>query len=84
MAELMSRRSFTMLTTGLVLGSATDMKAAEDKPKAAAVPTEAPFERDYPAPSFKPSWKKAQINRTQVQDFVIFGHSDLPMVKKMM
>jgi len=89
MSELMSRRSFATLTTGLVLGSATDMNAADDKPKAdvpkpAASPTEAPFERDYTAPSFKPSWKKPQINRLLVQDFVIFAHSDPEMAKKLL
>jgi hypothetical protein len=56
------------------------MSAADEKP---AGPSEAPFERDYTAPSFKPSWKKPQINRTLVQDFVIFAHSDLEMTKKL-
>ena len=51
-----------------------------DDPK----PTEAPFERDYPAPTFKPSWKKPQINRQLVQDFVIFAHSDPDMTKKLL
>ena len=31
-----------------------------------------------------PNWKKPQINRIQVQDFVIFAHSDLDMTKKML
>src|SRR5205807_3056783 len=47
-------------------------------------PIEAPFERDYPPPTFKPGWKKPQINRLLVQDFVIFAHSDLDMTKKML
>src|SRR5262249_36577577 len=88
MSELMSRRSFTTLTTGVVLGSAAVLQAADDKPKAdppkTTGPIEAPFERDYTAPSFKPSWKKPQINRLLVQDFVIFAHSDLAMVKKLL
>jgi len=89
MSELMSRRSFATLATGVVIGSAADLKAADDKAKAdaakpAAGPTEALFERDYTAPSFKPSWKKPQINRLLVQDFVIFAHSDLEMVKKLL
>ena len=90
MSELMSRRSFATLATGLVAGSAADLQAADDKVKADAAkpaagkPTEAPFERDYPVPSFKPSWKKPQINRLLVQDFVIYAHSDLEMVKKLL
>ena len=84
-----SRRSLTTLTAGLVLGCAADLKAAEDEPKAdspkvPAGPTEAAFERDYPAPSFKPSWKKPQINRQLVQDFVVYAHSELDMAKKLL
>src|SRR5262245_41790484 len=48
------------------------------------VPVEATFERDYPKPGFNPSWKNPQINRLLVQDFVIFAHSELPMVKKLL
>ena len=48
------------------------------------VPAEAAFERDYPKPGFNPSWKNPQLNRTLIQDFVIFGHMDLPMVKKLL
>ncbi len=47
-------------------------------------PIEASFDRDYPAPGFKPSWKKPQINRLFVQDFVIYAHSELDMVKKLL
>jgi hypothetical protein len=72
----------------MVLGSAAGLRAADDKPKIDSSkspgPVEAPFERDYTAPSFKPSWKKPQINRLLVQDFVIFAHSDLEMVKKLL
>lgn len=46
-------------------------------------PREAPFSRTYDAPGFKPSWKHPQLNRELVQDFVIFAHSDLEMVKKL-
>jgi len=81
MAEPISRRSFTALTAGLALGSAADLAAA-DAPKPVG-PTEAPFERDYPPPGFKPSWKRPQLNRLLVQDFVIFAHSDLDMTKKL-
>ena len=56
------------------MGTAANLLAGDEaKPPS---PIEAPFERDYPPPGFKPSWKKPQINRLQVQDFVIFAHSD--------
>src|SRR5262245_36358427 len=84
MSDLPSRRLFATLAAGLVLGSAADLAAADDEPKAPAGPTEGPFERDYPPPGFKPSWKKPQLNRLLVQDFVIFAHSDLGMVKKLL
>jgi hypothetical protein len=90
MTEPISRRAFATLATGTVLGAAAaEVPAADDKPKAdpdkaPAGPTEAAFERDYPPPGFKPSWKKAQINRLLVQDFVVFAHSDLDMVKKLL
>jgi hypothetical protein len=89
MSELFSRRSFATLTTGLVLGASADLLAADDAPKAdppkpVPGPTEAPFTRDYQAPGFKPAWKKPQLNRLAVQDFVIFAHSDLAMVKQLL
>ena len=85
MSDPLSRRTFVPLAAGLALGATTPMQA-DDKPKTPAPdgPTEAPFERDYPAPGFKPSWKKPQINRLLVQDFVIYAHSDLPMTKKLL
>jgi hypothetical protein len=93
MSDPISRRSFSSMTAGVVVGSAAvtaaDLAAADDKPRAgtpqvAAGPVEAPFERDYSPPSFKPSWKKPQINRLLVQDFVIYAHSELDMVKKLL
>jgi hypothetical protein len=86
MSDPISRRTFAALTTGFVLGTATDLKAADDKakPEPSKGPLEAPFERDYPAPGFKPGWKKPQINRLFVQDFVIYAHSDLGMVKRLL
>jgi hypothetical protein len=89
MSNPISRRAFTTLTSAFVLGSATggavaDEKPKTDPPKAPAGPTEAAFERDYPAPEFKPSWKKPQLNRLLVQDFVIFAHSDLDRVKQLL
>src|SRR5438270_1888207 len=85
MADDLSRRSFAAaVTTGVVLGSAAQASAADEKPKAAPAPIEAAFERDYPAPGFKPSWKKPQVNRSLVQDFVIFAHSELDLARKLL
>jgi hypothetical protein len=89
MSDSLSRRSFAALSAGFVLGSGVGPAAADDKPKidppkAPAGPTEAPFERDYLAPAFKPSWKKPQINRLLVQDFVICAHSELGMTTKLL
>jgi hypothetical protein len=49
-----------------------------------AGPREAAFERDYPAPDFNPSWRNPQINRTMIQDFVIFAHSNIDMTRKLL
>ena len=91
MSERISRRSYNALTAGLMIGSITDFVLGDDavpatppKPVTPASPVEAPFERDYPAPDFKPSWKKPQLNRLLVQDFVIYAHSDLEMTKKLL
>lgn len=85
MSNSISRRSFTTLGTGLVLGAGSGATTAgETQPKPTDGPTEAPFKRDYPAPRFKPSWKRPQINRLFVQDFVIYAHSDLAMVTKLL
>lgn len=93
MSDFLSRRSFATLAAGAAFGSAAFL-AAEDKPATPApmpmgdpmqpaVPTEAPFERDYEAPKFKPSWKRPQINKLLIQDFVVFSHTDLDMTKKL-
>jgi hypothetical protein len=79
MSDPISRRTFAPLAAGLALGAAAN---ADDAPPPG--PTEAPFERDYAAPGFKPSWKKPQLNRLLVQDFVIYAHGDLPMTKKLL
>ena len=89
MPDPMSRRSFSTLTAGLALGSATVGTAADNAPKSQTLvtpghPTEARFERTYSPPGFKPSWKKPQLNRLLVQDFVIFAHSELDMMKKLL
>ncbi|MDE0935728.1 MAG: hypothetical protein OSA89_07415 [Mariniblastus sp.] len=83
-----SRRKFAAATSfGLVTACTQRSFATQDAPAQKVDkngPREAIFERDYDAPSFKPGWKKAQVNRTMAQDFVIYAHSDLPMVKKLL
>lgn len=88
MADLFSRRSFAALAASSVVATATGLRA-QDPPAAAdlpqpRVPTEAAFERDYEPPQFKPSWKREQINRLLIQDFVIFAHMDLEMTKRLL
>jgi hypothetical protein len=89
MRDPISRREFSTLSVGLVAAAASSVGAAESSPhgdgaKTAGGPVEAPFERDYAPPSFKPSWKNPQLNRLLVQDFVIYAHSDLAMVKNLL
>src|SRR6187551_836207 len=88
-----SRRAFTAIASGVLVGgiaraASAQEKPAQDPPPAAPTPPsgpkEAAFTRDYAAPNFKPSWKKEQLNRQLVQDFVIYAHSDLEMVKKLL
>src|SRR4029453_1776100 len=81
-------RSFAGLAAGVVLSAGT-CRAADDQSPAGTTlttphPVDASVERDYPAPGFTPSWKKPQINRLMVQDFVIYAHSDLDMVKQLL
>jgi hypothetical protein len=79
MTDPITRRAFGLAAAG-TLGVAMSADAGDP----AAGPTEAKFERDYAAPSFKPKWGKPQLNRLLVQDFVIFAHSDLAMTKKLL
>ena len=85
MNEPFTRRAFAALSTGLLVGAAKDAlaqtPAAPEPPKG---PIEAPFARDYDAPKFQPGWKKPQLNRQMAQDFIIYAHSDLEMVKKLL
>jgi len=85
MAEKVTRRGFGM-AAGVALAGSTSLTVCGqgDSATPKSGPVEAAFERDYEAPSFKPSWKKAQINRMLAQDFVIYAHSDLEMVKKLL
>ena len=83
MSEPIDRRTFTTaLAASVVLGS--EAVGAEPAPMPHGKPTEATFERDYPVPGFNPRWAKPQINRLLVQDFVIYAHMDIPMVKKLL
>ena len=84
MSDSITRRVFSTFSAGFVLGSASELTAAETAPFPHAVRTEAPFERDYPKPGFNPSWKKPQINKLLVQDWVIFAHMDLAILKKLL
>lgn len=87
MADFLSRRLFTAMAAGAVVGTARGEADEPKKPEPTKVgvgPVEAPFERDYTPPAFKPSWKVPQTNRQLVQDFVLFAHMDLPMVKKLL
>ncbi|WP_309711840.1 hypothetical protein [Armatimonas sp.] len=79
MSQPISRRKLATLASGLFVASHA---SAQTTPEGG--PIEAPFARDYDAPKFKPGWKKPQVNRQLAQDFVIYAHSDLDMVKKLL
>ena len=66
MDEGITRRVFHATLVGAALTGAA-IGAQADEP-----------ERDYPAPTFKPALKKPRLGGTFIQDFVIFGHYDLP------
>jgi hypothetical protein len=54
---------------------------------AASAPSLAPGrddERDYPAPKFQPKFAKPLLGLTLVRDFVIFAHSELEMVQRLL
>ena len=96
MSRRLSRRVFAGSLAGIALTTplafSQDDKTQDEEGNSAekddaAVepgPVEAPFERDYEPPKFKLSWKKPQINRQLASDFIIFAHSDLEMVKKLL
>lgn len=93
MTHRINRRSFAAATVGM-LGATCAARAfgQDNKQQDAAAteatqprgPVEAEFERDYPEPDFQPRWAKPQINRTMAQDFVIYAHMDLDMVKQLL
>ncbi|MBN9121560.1 MAG: ankyrin repeat domain-containing protein [Planctomycetes bacterium] len=86
MSEPVDRRTLAAtFAASVVLGrEAIGAETPEVAPMPHTKPVEAAFERDYPAPGFNPSWRKPQINRQLVQDFVIYAHMDLPMVSKLL
>lgn len=83
MSDQISRRTFATMAASLAFCAVTGRAWGQAEPQRSG-PKESPFERDYPAPGFNPSWKKQQINRVLVQDFIIYAHSDLDMVKKLL
>lgn len=87
MPESLSRRSLCKWSATAALTPLAGLALAQDPtqdPNKPRVPVEAPFTRDYPEPEFKPSWKKPQLNRAMLQDFIIYAHSDLDMTKKLL
>ena len=83
----LDRRSFVALAAGAVAGEAASAAEVAPMPRVAGAPlgpTEQAFERDYTPPNFTPSWKRPQLNRLVVQDFVVFAHMDLDMTRKLL
>ena len=83
MSDSMSRRSLCKWSASAAITSLAGFALAQDPTKPPTA-TEAAFTRDYPAPGFNPRWKKPQINRLMLQDFVIYAHSDLAMTKTLL
>lgn len=81
MAAVPSRRS--VLVTASLAALSPKLLGQQSGAKQAS-PVEAAFVRDYPEPGFKPSWKTPQLNRSLLQDFVIYAHSDLDMTRKLL
>lgn len=78
MDQPISRRAFAAVTASAALAAALPAQTPQGGP------VEASFVRDYPEPGFKPGWKRPQINRLMVQDFVIYAHLDLEIVKTLL
>lgn len=83
MPDSISRRSLVKWSALAPLTGATALAFGQE-PAKPPVPVEAPLVRDYPAPGFNPAWKKPQLNRTMLQDFVIYAHTDLDMTKRLL
>lgn len=85
MSGNISRRGFhaILLSGGLTaVAGAQQNPATPPQPTSVIQPPEEP--RDYPAPTFKPTLRRPRLGPTLAQDFVIFAHSDLDMVKLVM
>ncbi|MFY7954423.1 MAG: ankyrin repeat domain-containing protein [Armatimonadaceae bacterium] len=82
MKTLITRRQLAGTAAGFLTAGAADAQDAAAPPSGG--PVEAPLNRDYPPPGFKPSWRKPQVNRQMAQDFVIYAHSDIEMVKTLL
>ncbi len=83
MPHRITRRAFQAAAVPAAL--ATPAAAADPKERKPMDPGPTPpADRDYPAPKFTPSFKKPQLGRTLIQDFVIFAHYDLDMVKSLL
>src|SRR5947207_258482 len=73
MGERVTRRVFqASLVGGVLAAGAAGAEEADDEA------------RDYPAPTFKPTLKRPRLGGTFIQDFVIFGHYDLDLVKRLL
>jgi hypothetical protein len=70
-----------------MVGTAAAAAAAAEVQQGSATPLPpepADDKRDWAEPKFKPQFKRPQLGRLLVQDFVIFGHGDLDMVKQLL
>ena len=84
---MFSRRDFAVSAVGCAVAGASLFRDQDEndavQDKAQPTPRESEFRRDYEPPKFQPKWENPIVNRVMVQDFVIFAHSDLEMVKKL-
>ncbi len=78
MPDDLTRRGFAAATTALLLTTRTGPAMTPDE-KPAALPV-----RDYDPPKFQPKLTKPFVDLTLARDFVVFAHSDLDMVKKLL
>jgi hypothetical protein len=81
MKEPISRRVFGATLVGGALAAGTVVAAQEPEKKPEGLPQPPDDPRDYPAPKFKPTLRRPKLGHTLIQDFVIYGHSELDMVK---
>lgn len=84
MQKPMSRRAFHAALIAGVLAPETIANTQTPMPAPTPQPPTPEETRDYPAPTFKPKLRKPRLGSTLVQDFVIFAHYDLDMVKKLL